>query len=364
MSSLGEAIRLEVKKNQGNFTLDCELDISDGITAIFGPSGSGKTTLLDCIAGFLTPDEGSISKFERTIFSSDQSIDIPPDKRGIGYVVQNSALFPHLTVKENINYGFSLTPKRNRKYSLEKVMEILDISYLSERETGNLSGGERQRVALARSLAAFPDILLLDEPLASLDAPFRGVILQKLREIFSELHIPMLYVSHSISEVMALAHRVAVLSNGKVIATGNVGILLRDSNAKQVADFASFENLLQGTTGSVGSYGQKFISIGNVSLILPDGRSDKEETDEILVSIRASDIILTKVRPVGLSARNVVAARVKEIHPTDTSLLVECDIGDSIYVEITNHAQDELNIGPGTEVFLIIKASSIVVLDN
>ena len=120
MSSLGEAIRLEVKKNQGNFTLDCELDISDGITAIFGPSGSGKTTLLDCIAGFLTPDEGSISKFERTIFSSDQSIDIPPDKRGIGYVVQNSALFPHLTVKENINYGFSLTPKRKRKYSLEK----------------------------------------------------------------------------------------------------------------------------------------------------------------------------------------------------------------------------------------------------
>ena len=228
----------------------------------------------------------------------------------------------------------------------------------------NFVGVERPRVALARSLAAFPDILLLDEPLASLDAPFRGVILQKLREIFSELHIPMLYVSHSISEVMALAHRVAVLSNGKVIATGKVGILLSDSNAKQVADFASFENLLQGTTGSVGSYGQKFISIGNIRLILPDGRSDKGETDEILVSIRASDIILTKVRPVGLSARNVVAARVKEIHPTDTSLLVECDIGDSIYVEITNHAQDELNIGPGTEVFLIIKASSIVVLDN
>ena len=164
MTKSGCAIRLGVKKRLGNFTLDCQLDISNGITAIFGPSGSGKTTLLDCIAGFLSPDQGCISKFGRIVFSSERSINVAPNKREIGYVVQNSALFPHLTVKENINYGFSMTSEQKRKYSLETVMEILDIAYLSERDTRNLSGGERQRVALARSLAAFPDILLLDEP--------------------------------------------------------------------------------------------------------------------------------------------------------------------------------------------------------
>ena len=366
MTKSGCAIRLGVKKRLGNFTLDCQLDISNGITAIFGPSGSGKTTLLDCIAGFLSPDQGCISKFGRIVFSSERSINVPPNKRGIGYVVQNSALFPHLTVKENINYGFSLTSEQKRKYSLETVMEILDIAYLSERDTRNLSGGERQRVALARSLAAFPDILLLDEPLASLDAPFRGLIIQKLKVIFRELEIPMVYVSHSLSEVIALAHQVVVMSEGSVLGSGNVSILLRDSNVKRVADFSSFENLLQGSISPVGVDGQKSIAIGDTKLILPVERSEGEEKEEVsaIVSIRASDIILSKIKPTGLSARNIIAARVKEVHSTDSSVLVECDIGESIYVEITSMSQSELGIYSDTEVFLIIKASSIVVLGD
>ena len=366
MTKSGCAIRLGVKKRLGKFTLDCQLDIANGITAIFGPSGSGKTTLLDCIAGFLSPDQGCISKFGRIVFSSERSINVPPNKRGIGYVVQNSALFPHLTVKENINYGFSLTSEQKRKYSLETVMEILDIAYLSERDTRNLSGGERQRVALARSLAAFPDILLLDEPLASLDAPFRGLIIQKLKVIFRELEIPMVYVSHSLSEVIALAHQVVVMSEGSVLGSGNVSILLRDSNVKRVADFSSFENLLQGSISPVGVDGQKSIAIGDTKLILPVERSEGEEKEEVsaIVSIRASDNILSKNKPTGLSARNVISARVKEVHSTDSSVLVECDIGEPIYVEITSMSQSELGIYSGTEVFLIIKASSIMVLGN
>ena len=366
MTKLGCAIRLGVKKHLGKFTLDCQLEIANGITAIFGPSGSGKTTLLDCIAGFLSPDQGCISKFGRIVFSSERSINVSPNKRGIGYVVQNSALFPHLTVKENINYGFSLTSEQKRKYSLETVMEILDIAYLSERDTRNLSGGERQRVALARSLAAFPDILLLDEPLASLDAPFRGLIIQKLKVIFRELGIPMIYVSHSLSEVIALAHQVVVMSEGSVLGSGNVSILLRDSNVKWVADFSSFENLLQGSISPVGVDGQKSIAIGDTKLILPVERLGGEEKEEVsaIVSIRASDIILSKIKPTGLSARNVISARVKEVHSTDSSVLVECDIGEPIYVEITSMSQSELGIYSGTEVFLIIKASSIVVLGD
>tara|TARA_Y100001001_G_C7993873_1_gene303949 strand:- start:144 stop:1244 length:1101 start_codon:yes stop_codon:yes gene_type:complete len=366
MTKSGCAIRLGVKKRLGEFTLDCQLDIANGITAIFGPSGSGKTTLLDCIAGFLSPDQGCISKFGRIVFSSERSINVSPNKRGIGYVVQNSALFPHLTVKENINYGFSLTSEQKRKYSLETVMEILDIAYLSERDTRNLSGGERQRVALARSLAAFPDILLLDEPLASLDAPFRGLIIQKLKIIFRELGIPMIYVSHSISEVIALAHQVVVMSEGSILGSGNVSILLRDSNVKRVADFSSFENLLQGSISPVGIDGQKSIALGDTKLILPVERSEGEEKEEVsaIVSIRASDIILSKIKPIGLSARNVISARVKEVHGTDSSVLVECDIGEPIYVEITSLSQSELGIYSGTEVFLIIKASSIMVLGN
>jgi molybdate transport system ATP-binding protein len=366
MTKLGCAIRLGVKKHLGKFTLDCQLEIANGITAIFGPSGSGKTTLLDCIAGFLSPDQGCISKFGRIVFSSERSINVSPNKRGIGYVVQNSALFPHLTVKENINYGFSLTSEQRRKYSLETVMEILDIAYLSERDTRNLSGGERQRVALARSLAAFPDILLLDEPLASLDAPFRGLIIQKLKVIFRELGIPMIYVSHSLSEVIALAHQVVVMSEGSVLGSGNVSILLGDSNVKWVADFSSFENILQGFISPVGIDGQKSIAIGDTKLILPVERLEGEEKEKVsaIVSIRASDIILSKIKPIGLSARNVISARVKEVHNTDSSVLVECDIGEPIYVEITSLSQSELGIYSGTEVFLIIKASSIMVLGN
>ena len=366
MTKSGYAIRLGVKKRLGKFTLDCQLEIANGITAIFGPSGSGKTTLLDCIAGFLSPDQGCISKFGRIVFSSERSINVSPNKRGIGYVVQNSALFPHLTVKENINYGFSLTSEQRRKYSLETVMEILDIAYLSERDTRNLSGGERQRVALARSLAAFPDILLLDEPLASLDAPFRGLIIQKLKVIFRELGIPMIYVSHSLSEVIALAHQVVVMSEGSVLGSGNVSILLGDSNVKWVADFSSFENILQGFISPVGIDGQKSIAIGDTKLILPVERLEGEEKEKVsaIVSIRASDIILSKIKPIGLSARNVISARVKEVHNTDSSVLVECDIGEPIYVEITSLSQSELGIYSGTEVFLIIKASSIMVLGN
>ena len=210
-SALGQApynigdsfISFRVRKSYGDFSLDCEADFVDGVTAVFGPSGSGKTTLLDCIAGMTSPDTGYIRVQGDSVYSSDSRVDHAPERRRFGYVFQHGALFPHMTVRKNVMYGYALTPDSERRVDPNEVVSLLGISHLMDRTVKNLSGGERQRVALARALAASPRLLLLDEPLASLDAAHRASILTYLRHVAEQLGTPMVYVSHSLSEVMA-----------------------------------------------------------------------------------------------------------------------------------------------------------------
>ena len=194
-----------MRKSFADFTLECEARFGEGITAIFGPSGSGKSTLLNSIAGLTRPDQGHISFGGDLLYSSGDGTHVPPDKRRFGYVFQDSALFPHMSVADNIRYGYRLTAREHRRIEPSQLVELLRLERLLDRGVGNLSGGEKQRVALARALATSPRLLLLDEPLASLDGGLRGVILGYLKRIRSELGTPMVYVSHSISEVMALA---------------------------------------------------------------------------------------------------------------------------------------------------------------
>jgi len=212
-------LRFEFVLRQGDFTLELHERLDVLVVALFGPSGSGKTTALEAIAGLRRPGAGVIEVGGQELFSSARRIDLPSRARGIGYVPQDSVLFPHMNVRKNILYGAG----RGSGIPLERVLEILEIDSLIDRDVPSLSGGERQRVALARALMSSPKLLLLDEPLAALDLSLRRRIVPCLRRIRDELGVPMAYVSHDAGEVRAIADHVIVLDRGRTVAAGEPG---------------------------------------------------------------------------------------------------------------------------------------------
>lgn len=207
-------ITLDFTLRQGTFVLELHEELAPGITALFGPSGSGKTTTLDAIAGLRRPASGRIVIGERTLFDSARRVDLRPHERHVGYVPQDTALFPHMNVRRNVLYG----RRHGQKLELDVVVRMLEVGELLERRVGDLSGGERQRVALARALMSAPDLLLLDEPLAAVDVERRRRILPYLVRVRDELRVPVIYVSHDRAEVDQLADRVVILDNGRVVS--------------------------------------------------------------------------------------------------------------------------------------------------
>jgi molybdate transport system ATP-binding protein len=208
------------------FQLDCRFEIPSGFTLLFGASGAGKTSVLDCIAGLKTPDAGIISIDGASLFDSDNRIDVSPPQRRLAYVFQNLALFPHLTVRENVVYGLQHEQAESLISRCREILSQFGIDHLSARRPSVLSGGERQRVALARSLVTDPRALLLDEPLAALDRPTRIRILNDLRSWNAAHKVPILYVTHSVREALALGERVLMMQQGRVVATGSPAELL------------------------------------------------------------------------------------------------------------------------------------------
>src|SRR5712672_3026938 len=225
------------------FSLDVEFSVAPGFTVLFGPSGSGKTTLLDCVAGLTTPQSGRIAVGDRVLFDANTHIDIHVARRGVGYVLQDLALFPHLTVEENTEYGLADLPRSSRKPLAAAILQEFRIEHLRRRRPAEISGGERQRVALARALVTDPSVLLLDEPLAALDARTKSGILDDLPQWNQAHRIPILYVTHSREEVFALGERVLLLDNGQIIAQGTPHGVLRAPQQETVAQLAGFENI-------------------------------------------------------------------------------------------------------------------------
>ena len=362
----GSLLKFSVRKRFGDFALDCEGQFGDGVTAVFGPSGSGKSTLLNCIAGLARPDEGEIVFDGETLYSSRRGVNLPPERRRFGYVFQNSALFPHMSVADNIRYGYQLTPRADRRIDPARPIELLRLERLLERGVGNLSGGERQRVALARALATSPRLLLLDEPLASLDAGLRGVIIGYLKSIRRELGIPMIYVSHSLSEVIALADDALTLLDGKAAGFGRAIDALVQPRVSAVADYATLENLLEARVvrggDNAGGDGLAELQVGAARLWAAG--ASRATGESVTLSIRAGDIILSREMPAGISALNIVSARVTEIHALDARVMVYADIGARVVVEITRSSLRALDLRPGADVYLIIKANSVIPLDG
>jgi molybdate transport system ATP-binding protein len=216
---------IELEKKLGAFAIGAVFEGDSGVTALFGPSGAGKTSIVGMIAGLIRPDRGRIAIGGDVLFDSAQNIDVPPHRRAIGYVFQDGRLFPHLSVARNLDYGRWMTGKVRDEAQLKRVTEMLDIGHLLKRRPGALSGGERQRVALGRALLMQPRLMLLDEPLASLDAARKNEILPYFQRLRDETRLPMIYVSHDADEVKALATRVVLLDNGRVKAAGGVELL-------------------------------------------------------------------------------------------------------------------------------------------
>ena len=216
-------LEVNVRKEFGGFTVDVAFSTEDsGITAVFGPSGAGKTSVINMVAGLLAPDEGRISLDNVAIFDSEKGINVAPNKRRLGYIFQDGRLFPHLSVKSNLTYGMNLVPRKDRRLSFDRVIDLLDLEGLLNRRPAKLSGGEKQRVAIGRALLTSPSLLLMDEPLSSLDGQLKTEILPFVSKMQKESMIPALYVSHSIDEILLIAESVIVVRGGQVAFSGKL----------------------------------------------------------------------------------------------------------------------------------------------
>ncbi len=357
------SLKFDLFKSLGSFEIRCSATFGTGITAVVGSSGSGKTTLLNCISGLTKPDRGEIEVLGKTIFSDSRNVNVPTEHRRIGYVFQDGALFPNLSVNENIKFGHKLTPPEQKVVSIEDVIDLLQLKKLLDRGISELSGGERQRVALARALAASPQILLLDEPISSLDIAFRGVILNYLKDIRNLLKIPMVYVSHSMSEVMAIADDAMVLSKGNRITQGNPVNVALSTQLDLNTDYANLENILKAEViRNPTEDHQAELSIGR-SLILAQGiEADPGKT--ISISIRASDVLVALEAPKNISAQNILRGVIQEVHARKDTVVLYIDIGITMIAEISLASSKAMKLSERKDIYLIINTTKIIALDQ
>ncbi len=342
-----------------DFALDVSVTVNPGITILFGPSGAGKTTLLDCIAGLTIPDSGKIAVGDRILFDHPRHTNIPTQYRKLGYVFQDLALFPHLTVGKNVEYGLADADKSERRKKSGAILESFRIAHLRDRKPAEISGGERQRVALARALVTDPCVLLLDEPLAALDAATKSKIIDDLRAWNAAHAIPILYVTHSREEVFALGDRVLVLENGRIIADGTPHGVMAAPRRESLAQLIGYENIFHAVVAAAhedrGTMTCR-IAASNVELETPLVRAETGST--LIVGIRAGDILLATVQPTGLSARNIIPGRVLSLEQRDVIVAARVNCGVEMEVHLTLAARDSLQLQPGREVWLIVKTHS------
>jgi molybdate transport system ATP-binding protein len=359
MNSSPASLKARILKSFPGGGLDLVFEIGTGFTILFGTSGAGKTTLLDCLAGLREPEDGEITVSGETWFAPAGKTNVPVARRRVGYLFQDLALVPHLNVRQNVEYGLAAFPPPERRRRSEQILESFRVLDLAKRKPREISGGEGQRVALARALAADPRLLLLDEPLAALDAATKAKILDDLRA-WNEAHqIPILYVTHSREEVFALGERVLVLDGGKLEAQGTPHEVMSIPYRETAAQLAAFENVFAATVVAVhedrGTMTCR-LEGSQVELETPLVRAAKGA--EVRVGVRAGDILLANVPPVGLSARNVIPGTIRSIERRDVMMIAKVDCGVEVEVHLTLAAKDTLQLTPGLKVWLVVKTYS------
>jgi len=346
-----------VRLRAGAFTLDFEARFTARVTGLFGASGCGKTTLVEIIAGLRQPDAGRICLDDVVLTDVAAGVSLPPERRQVGYVPQDGALFPHLDVDGNLRFA-RRRAAGSAYFSSDRVCSVLGIGGLRSRRVRDLSGGERQRVALARALVSTPRLLLLDEPLAGLDLSRKEAILPYLQRIRDEFGLPMVYVSHASQEIIALCDEMAVLSEGRLLQHGVVEEVFRRPATPEVARVVGVETVQPARVIEVRD-GLATIALGPVRLSalstgLPPG------TTAVLVGIRAEDVILLK-DPAGVrtSARNHLTGTVRTIDSAGPVLRIELDCGFPLVAVLTRQAAAELGLAVGESLGALVKAPNV-----
>ena len=350
-------LQINVKKQLGQLALQANIQVPDqGVTAIFGLSGSGKTSLINLVSGLIQPDEGFIRLNDRTLVNMESQESLPTHLRKIGYVFQDARLFPHYTVKGNLRYGMKNVSQDDFNY----IVDLLGITQLLKRYPLTLSGGEKQRVAIGRALLTDPDILLMDEPLSALDVPRKRELMQYLERLSKEINIPILYVTHSLDELLRLADRVVLMENGIVKAYDSVEKIWNS------AIFAPWKG--ESEQSSVlalpvhlhnPSYKMTALSLGEQALWIHQVPANVDE--RVRVCIYSSDISITLQKPQQTSIRNILRGQVAQIEIQDSrvDLAVLVD-GHKIWASISKWAQNELRFSVGQDVYVQIKAVSVM----
>jgi molybdate transport system ATP-binding protein len=344
-------LQLQVAKQQGNFLLELDLKVSGERIGIFGPSGSGKSTLVNLLAGLAKPDSGSILLDGKTLFDSTAGVNVATEQRRIAMVFQQHALFPHLTVRKNLLYGYQRCPAAERRIELDEVAETLEIADLMNQMPDTLSGGQSQRVALGRAILASPRLLLMDEPLSALDDDLRYRIIPYLNLVSERFRIPFVFISHSLVEMRLMADQVAVLEKGQL-----AGLVVPEELARQ--------RMGQSRTGYINllelgipqeQQGLLAFPWAGRELLLTGGTAPEAGTFEL----SSKDIILFKRHPEAISARNLLPCTVRSLFESGKKTGVELDCNGSVLVaEIVPDAARELEITPGSTIWAAIKASA------
>ncbi|MEJ5899252.1 molybdenum ABC transporter ATP-binding protein [Ochrobactrum teleogrylli] len=345
---------VSIKGRNGKFAVEADFAAGGGVTALFGHSGAGKTTLLKMIAGTLRPESGRIAVGDFALFDADKGIDLPPEKRRIGYVFQEARLFPHMSVKRNLTYA-RWAGHRQATRNFDEVVTLLGIEQLLDRRPTTLSGGERQRVAIGRALLSDPALLLLDEPLSSLDHARRQEILPFIERLRDESRVPVVYVSHEIDEVARLADEIVLLSGGKVTASGEAAEIFPLIDEGDGAGV-----LLEGT---VASYDQSYklaeIDLGGALFQLTD--AGLKHGMHVRLRVRARDVSLARQAPDAISIRNVLPVIITGIEAGEgPNAQVSLDFhGRHLEARLTRRSVDDLGLRAGERVVALVKAVSV-----
>ncbi len=354
-------IEIAIHHRLGAFTLDAEFVIDrPGITALFGPSGAGKSSIANAVAGLLKPVQGRVVIGGCTVFDSRKNIFVPPRLRRIGYVFQDARLFPHMSVENNLRFGWRRAPERADGNEFSRIVDLLGLEEFLARKPAGLSGGEKARVALGRALLSSPALLILDEPLASLDAARKDEILPWLERLRDDAGLPMIYVTHALDEVARLADTVVVLREGRIAAQGSTFDLLPDLEFASLAGAAPVGAVLRAKVARQReSEGLTELAFDGGSLAVPT--LGQPPGASVRVRLRAEDVMLARTAPGAISANNVLCATVAAARIVDASHAdVQLAVGRTkIAARITRASLARLDIRPGLQLFAIVKSVTV-----
>jgi molybdate transport system ATP-binding protein len=355
-------LTVDIIKKFGGFSLQAQFSVQGGITTLFGRSGAGKTTLANAIAGLIIPDGGNISVGGRILFDAGKRINVPVHQRRLGYVFQDARLFPHLTVRRNLSYGSFFNRGARGFADFDHIVDLLGLMPLLDRRPARLSGGEKQRVAIGRALLANPLMLIMDEPLASLDRARRGEILPYIERLRDETSLPIIYVSHALEEVTRLADNMVLLSEGKVCATGSPEDIMSRLDLVPLTGRYEAGSVLEAKVVAHDAHFQLTrVQVGNGEFFVPLKDQDLPVGANVRLRIRARDVAIALNRTENLSIRNMLTATVTEMRAEVGPFMeIRLDVGGSfLLARITRMSAEALALAEGTQVYALIKTVAI-----